>query len=152
MLRMVRGVFGLALSVALLLAMVAPGVAQEAPSGKVAITSRGFAVLFGVNWGDGVLTMPDGSTHKFSVENVKVLSVGGSVVDAEGEVYNLKQVRDLEGNYSAAEAGFAIIGGLDGVTMKNEHGVVINLRATQLGLSLTLGGGSMAIKLKSHLY
>lgn len=149
---MVRGLFGLALAATALLAMVAPGAAQDAPSGTVEITSTSIAAGFGFNWGDGTLTLPDGSTHKFSVENPKVAAVGVSAVKATGSVYNLKRVQDLEGYYRAAEAGLAIGAGVSGMTMKNEHGVVIHLQATQLGINFTLGMGGMFIKLKSHLF
>lgn len=149
---MVRGLFGLALATAALLATVAPGAAQGAPSGTVEITSITVAAGFGVNWGDGTLTLPDGSKHKFSVENIKGAAVGVSTVKATGSVYNLKRVQDLEGNYQSAEAGIAIGAGVSGMTMKNEHGVVIHLQATQLGINFTLGIGGMSIKLKSHLF
>ena len=149
---MVRGLFGLALAAAALLAMVAPGAAQEAPSGTVAITSTTLAVGFGFNRGDGTLTMPDGSTHKFSVENLKMFAVGVSKVDATGTVYHLKEVRDLEGRYSELEAAIAIGFGVGGITMRNEKGVVIHLQDTQLGLNITLGAGGMVIKVKSHLF
>lgn len=149
---MVRGLFGLALAATALLAMVAPGAAQEAPSGTVEITSITIAPGFGFNWGDGILTLPDGSKHKFSVENPKVAAVGVSTVEATGSVYNLKRVQDLEGCYRTAEAGIAIGAGVSGMTMKNEHGVVIHLQATQLGINFTLGIGGMNIKLKSHLF
>ena len=152
MIGMVRGLFSLALAAAALLAMAAPGAAQEAPSGTVEITSTTIAVGFGFNWGDGTLTLPDGSKHKFSVENLKVAVVGVSTVEATGSVYNLKRVRDLEGTYVEGEAGIAIGVGFSGMTMKNENGVVINLSATQLGINFTLGAGGLSIKMKSHLF
>jgi len=149
---MIRGLLGLALAAAALFATVVPGSAQEAPSGTVEISSITVAVGLGVNWGDGTLTLPDGSKHKFSVENSKLVAVGVSTVEATGSVYNLKRVQDLEGFYRAAEAGIAIGAGISGMTMKNEHGVIIHLQATQLGLNFTLGMGGMSIKLKSHLF
>ncbi len=142
----------LAIAATALLAMVVPGAAQEAPSGTVEITSTSIAAGLGINWGDGTLTLPDGSKHKFSVENPKVAAVGVSTVKATGSVYNLKRVQDLEGVYRAAEAGIAIGAGVSGMTMKNEHGVVIHLQATQMGINFTLGIGGMNIKLKSHLF
>ncbi len=149
---MVRGLFGLALAATALLATVAPGVAQEAPSGTVEMTSISAAAGFGFNLGDGILTLPDGSKHKFSVENPKIAAVGVSTVKATGSVYNLKRVRDLEGVYQVVEAGIAIGAGVSGMVMKNEHGVVIHLHTTQLGINFTFGIGGMSIKMKSHLF
>ena len=149
---MMRGLFVLALNVATLLAMSAPGAAQDAPSGKVEITAITIAAGFGATWGDGTLTLQDGSTHKFSVEYIKMVAAGVSTVQAEGNVFNLKRVRDLEGNYVVGEAGLAVGAGLSGLTMKNENGVVINLKATQVGINFTLSLGGMTIKVKSHLF
>jgi len=149
---MVRGLFGLALSAAALLAMAAPAAAQDAPSGTVEIASKNIGIGIGASWGDGTLTLPDGTKHKFSIESWKFLAAGASFSDTTGTVYDLKQVRDLEGTYVAGEAGLAVIGGLDGVTMKNEKGVVINFWGAQWGANFTLGGASIAIKLKALIY
>ena len=149
---MVRGLFGLGLAVAAILAMVAPGRAQGTPSGTVEISTSTIALGFGANRGDGILTLRDGSKHKLSVENIKVGAVGVSVVEATGTVYNLKQLRDFEGTYVEGEAGIAIGVGGSGMTMRNEHGVVINLGGTQVGANFTLGLGRMYIRVKSHLF
>ena len=150
---MIRGLFVLPLAVATLLAMIAPSAAQDAPSGKVEITAITIAAGFGATWGDGTLTLQDGSTHKFSMENVKVVGAGLSTVEAEGNVYNLKRIQDFEGSYyTVGEVGMAIGFGVSGLTMKNENGVVINLKATQVGINFTLGLGVMAFRVKSHLF
>jgi hypothetical protein len=149
---MVRGLFGLALAAAAILAMAAPGAAQEAPSGTVEISTSTAAIVFGANRGDGVLTLQDGTKHKFSVENLKAGAVGVSTVEATGTVYNLKQLRDFEGDYLEGEAGVAIGVGVSGMTLKNEKGVVIKLQATQLGVNFTLGFGGMYVRVKSHLF
>ncbi len=148
--RKVRGLFGLALAAAALLTLVAPGAAQDAPSGTVEISSTTIAAGLGVNWGDGTLTLTDGRKIKFSVENLKVGSVGISSVTATGKVYNLKNVMDFEGNYVAAEAGVAIGGGISGLTMKNQKGVVVNLESTQGGINFTFGPGGVSFKLKTQ--
>jgi hypothetical protein len=147
-----RGLFSLVILAAALLAMVASGTAQEAASGTVEFTSKAVGAGVGVSRGDGTLTLQDGSKHTFSVENVKVGTVGISAVTATGHVYNLKEVRDFEGDYAEAEVGAVVGVGLGGITMKNDKGVVINLQAPQVGLNFTVGLGFMTIKLKSHLF
>ena len=149
---MVRGLFGFGLAAAALLAMVAPGAAQEAPSGTVEMTTTTIAVGFGASRGDGILTLQDGSKHKISVESIKMGAVGISVVEAMGTVYNLKRLQDFDGDYLEVEAGIAPGGGVSGMTMKNQKGVVINLRATQLGFNVSLGVGRMYLRVKSHLF
>lgn len=150
MIGIVRGSFSLVLAAVALLAMVAPGAAQETPSGTVEITTWTAAAGLGGARGDGVLTLADGKKYGISVENIKVGAVGVSYVQATGEVYNLKQVQDMEGNFVEGEAGIAVIFGVSGMTMKNDQGVVINLRATQWGVNVTLGFGGMYIRVKSQ--
>jgi hypothetical protein len=149
---MVRGLFGLTLAAAAMLAMVAPGAAQEAPSGTVEITTWTAGLGFGAGKGDGVLTLADGRKYGISVENIKLRTVGVSYVQATGTVYNLKRVQDMEGNFLEGEAGIAVVYGVSGMTMKNDQGVVIKLRATQWGLNFTLAFGGMYIRVKSHLF
>ena len=148
MTRTIRGPSILVLAAATVFGMLAPGSAQEGASGTVEIASTTIAAGIGINWGDGTLTLNDGSKYRFSVENLKVGAVGISSVQAVGKVYNLKGVAEFEGNYVTAEAGLVIGGGASGLTMKNQNGVVINLQSTQAGINITLGPGGMAIKLK----
>jgi hypothetical protein len=151
MIGMVRGLFGLAVAAAAVLAMAAPGAAQEAPSATVEFTVWTAAAGLGAARGDGVLTMADGKKYGISVENLKVGTVGVSYVQATGHVYNLKQAQDIEGNFLEGEAGIAIIYGVSGMmTMKNEKDVAIKLFATQWGLNFTLGFGGMYIRVKSQ--
>jgi hypothetical protein len=150
MIGIVRGLFGLALAAAAILAMAAPGAAQEAPSATVEFTVWTAAAGVGAARGDGTLTMADGKKYGISVENIKVGAVGVTYVQATGHVYNLKQAQDLEGNFLEGEAGIAIIYGVSGMTMKNDKDVAIKIFATQWGLNFTLGGGGMYIRVKSQ--
>jgi len=150
MIGIVRGLFGFALVAVALLAMVAPSAAQEAPSATVEFTTWAVAAGFGAARGDGTLTLADGRKFGISVENIKVLSAGVTYVQSKGKVYNLKQPQDLEGNFLDGEAGIAAIFGVNGMTMKNEQGVVINIFSTQWGVNFTLGIGGMYIRVKSQ--
>jgi hypothetical protein len=150
MIGIVRGLFSLTLAAAALLAMAAPGAAQEAPSATVEFTVWTAAAGFGGARGDGTLTMADGKKYGISVENIKVGTVGVSYVQARGHVYNLKQAQDIEGNFLEGEAGIAVIYGVSGMMMKNEKDVGIKLFATQWGLNFTLGFGGMYIRVKSQ--
>lgn len=150
MIGIVRGLFSFTLAAVALLAMVAPSAAQNAPSATVEFTTWAAGAGVGAARGDGTLTLPDGRKYEISVENVKFLTVGFTYVQSKGSVYNLKQVQDLEGNFLAGEAGLAAIFGVNGMTMKNDQGVVINIFSTQWGINFTLGGGGMFIRVKSQ--
>ena len=150
MIGIVRGLFSLALAAVAILAMVAPSAAQGAPSATVEFTVWTAAAGFGAARGDGTLTMADGKKYGISVENIKVGAVGVTYVQATGNVYNLKQAQDMEGNFLEGEAGIAVIYGVSGMTMKNDKDVSINIFSTQWGLNFTLGFGGMYIRVKSQ--
>lgn len=60
----------------------------------------------------------------------------------------MKTVADFAGDYAAAQAGAAIVKGPVGLMMRNAKGVVINLKAIQTGVQLTLGARGLSIVMK----
>lgn len=64
-----------------------------------------------------------------------------------GEVFNLKQLLDINGDYIAASAGAALWGGETETTTKNQNGVVIEVRATtaRVDLRLSIDGASIKV-------
>jgi hypothetical protein len=117
------------------------------PSGKISIESTSIAAGVGVSWGDGVLSFK-GKQYRFSVDGLSLVDWGISKASAVGEVYNLTDVSKLNGNYLAGEAGFALVGGMGGVSMRNEAGVVLILRSVSKGAKLQLGPSGLKITLK----
>jgi hypothetical protein len=66
---------------------------------------------------------------------------------ATGKVYKLTQLSDFAGNYVAAGAGITVAGGGTALYLEDEHGVVIKLLSTEVGLKFKLsadgqGGGA----------
>ena len=118
---------------------------KKTPSGTVKIHGGSFALGIGWSWGEGTLTY-EGKEYKFKVSGMKVIDVGGSSFDAVGEVYKLKKLDDFPGTYVAGTAGAAVGGGVAASSMSNENGVMIDLRATKVGLQFTLAPGGMKIK------
>jgi hypothetical protein len=82
------------------------------------------------------------------VSGLSLVKVGISKVTASGRVYNLKSLRDFDGNYTAVGAGVTLAGGGSAVSMKNQNGVRVDLSATTRGVDFTLGGGGVDIHLK----
>jgi hypothetical protein len=117
------------------------------PSGKVTIESRSIAAGIGVTWGDGKLTFK-GKELGFSIDGLTLVDFGISKASASGEVYNLTDVSKFDGTYVAAEAGFALAGGIGGMTLRNQNGVVMNLHSVTRGAKLQLGTSGLTIKLK----
>ena len=117
------------------------------PSGKVSIESRSIAVGVGVTWGDGKLSFK-GKEYPFSIDGLTVVDFGISKASATGDVYNLTDVAKFAGTYVAAEAGFTLAGGMGGMVLRNQDGVVMHVRSTSRGARLQLGTSGLVIKLK----
>jgi len=133
----------------LVMAVASTAVAAEkaTPSGKVSLESTSIAAGIGVTWGDGKLTF-NGKDYPFSVEGLSLVDWGISKASAVGDVYNLTDVSKLAGNYVAAEAGFALAGGVGGMVLRNANGVVMHLRSVSQGAKLQLGTSGLTIKMK----
>ena len=117
------------------------------PSGTISLETKSIAAGVGVSWGDGKLTFK-GKEHKVSIQGLTLVDFGISKASAVGDVYNLTDVSKLEGDYVAGEAGFALAGGMGGMSLRNQNGVVMHLRSVTQGAKLQLGASGLTIKLK----
>ena len=120
----------------------------EQPDGTLNLTGGSFAVGVGYVWGDGAL-MYQGAKHKFKLSGVSIVDVGGAHITATGDVYHLQNLRDFNGNYTTVSAGLTAAGGGSVAILRNQHGVVIKLRATTEGLRFNLAAEGVDIKIKS---
>jgi hypothetical protein len=122
--------------------------AQKAtPSGKVALETTSIAAGVGVSWGDGNLTFK-GKTYPFSIDGLSLVDWGISKAQANGDVYNLTDPAKLAGTYVAAEAGLTLAGGMGGMVLRNQDGVILHLRSVSQGARLQLGTSGLVIKMK----
>ena len=121
----------------------------EDPSGTVTLESTSIALGIGVEWGHGTLTLNDGSTHKFEVKGISVVDLGISKVEATGDVFDLKNLADFPGDYSAVKAG-ATFGkkSAGDVILQNEKKVQIRLTPKGTGVQLTAAFGGVVISMK----
>lgn len=117
-------------------------------SGTVAMKTTTLAIGVGVQWGEGTFTMYDGKSYDLKISGLTVADIGISKAEAEGEVYNVVEAKDLEGIFVAGEAGGSLVGGGSVITMKNENGVVMKLKSTQKGARLTLAGEGLRVVLQ----
>ena len=117
------------------------------PSGKVTIQSTAIAAGVGVTWGDGKLSFK-GKDYPFSIDGLTLVDWGFSKVNATGDVYNLDDLAKFGGTYVAAEAGLTLAGGMGGMVLRNQNGVVLHVRSTSQGARLQLGTSGLTIKLK----
>ena len=129
-------------------ASTAPVADNATPDATVSLKGGSVAAGIGYTWGSGQLTFRDAS-HTFSIKGVSLVDVGATDYTATGNVYNLKDLSDFAGNYVAAGAGITLAGGATAVYLKNEHGVVIKLIATDIGLKFKLSADGVHVSLKS---
>ena len=125
----------------------APVAENAQPDATVTLKGGSVAAGVGYTWGHGELDYQSG-THMFSIKGVSIVDVGATGYTASGQVYNLKKLADFSGNYVAAGAGITIAGGGTAVYLKNEHGVVMKLISTDVGLKFKLSADGVHVALK----
>ena len=126
---------------------VAVGQEASAPSGTITVTATSVAAGIGWSWGKGTLTLLDGSQHDFKVSGLDVVAVGIKQATGVGNVYNLKNLEDFEGQYVKAAAGAVVGGGMGATSMRNDKGVVINITGVGQGIDFRLAVSGMEVKL-----
>jgi len=113
-------------------------IAQDKKADATLKLSEGnVAAGIGFSWGKGTLTY-QGKTYAVKVEGLSVGEVGVNRAEAAGNVYNLSKLEAFNGNYTAAAAGGTVGGGVGVTAMKNQNGVVIEMKSMTQGASLTL--------------
>src|ERR1051325_5135299 len=103
--------------------------AADHPDATVEFNGGSAAAGVGLSWGAGVIKYK-GRSYAFKVNGLSVGNVGVSRASGAGDVFNLKKLEDLNGNYVAVGAGLAVAGGGMAATMKNQNGVTINVKST----------------------
>jgi hypothetical protein len=126
----------------------APVAETSQPDATLTLKGGSVPAGIGYTWGHGELAFQE-STRSFSVKGVSVVDVGASDCSASGHVYNLKKLEDFSGNYVAAGAGMTVAGGGTALYLKNEHGVVVTLITTEVGLKFTLSADGVHVALEN---
>ena len=118
------------------------------PSGFVAMREVQVAYIGNAGGGHGTLTY-QGQSYPFRIAGLGVGGIGVSTVDAEGEVYGLNGVAEFPGAYAAGQYG-AVLGAasVGDIWLKNEHDVVLHLKAKREGLMLSVGADAIDIRLE----
>ncbi|MGB8562572.1 MAG: hypothetical protein WCD83_04050, partial [Pseudolabrys sp.] len=131
------------LAAAVMLISLAPPSYAESGTVRLRITRAGFIV--GAGGGTGTLVF-HGRTYPLSVGGLSVGTFGAATADVVGRAFNLRRAQDIVGTYTAVGAGVAIAGGATAARLRNQNGVVIEVRGRQIGLeaSLNLSGMSVA--------
>jgi hypothetical protein len=119
---------------------------DRTPDATVDLSGGSVAVGVGVDWAKGTLHF-NGQDVPVKVKGLSLVRVGASKISANGEVYNLKELSEFAGNYSAVAAGAALAGGGSVSAMRNDHGVVMHLHSMTVGVDLDLGVKGLEVSL-----
>ncbi len=126
-----------------------PAFSQErVKSGTVVIEQVQVAFIGSGNVGGGTLNF-HGKSYRFSIGGLGIGGFGISKMEAYGDVYNLKELRQFPGAYGQARYG-AVAGDKGGGEMwlQNPEGVLLSLRARRQGLAVSLGADAVIIDFK----
>jgi hypothetical protein len=109
------------------------------PVGKVSIEEEQIGLIVGGSIGGGTLTF-EGKEYPFKLKGLSAgMNVGLSKMSASGEVYDLTKVSQFPGIYTKLDASVAVGGGMGGLRLKNQNGVIMTLHSRTAGLDLNLG-------------
>lgn len=137
------------LTAALLISSLAGAAdAVKKPSGKVVINETQFGLIIGGSTGGGTLAFR-GKKYPFKIGGLSVgANIGVSKMSAVGEVYDLKDVTKFPGTYTKLDASIALGGGVGGLQMKNENGVIMRLDSRTKGLQFNLGVSGVTVTMQ----
>lgn len=129
-----------------LTAPVTPASAQASGDVRLKIVKAGLLVGGGV--GSGVLIYR-GRTYPFRLSGVSLgITAGATVGRLEGRASGIREVSDFAGSYSSVGGGAALVGGLNGVHLRNEKGVTMVLQGPKAGLEFAANISGIRISLK----
>ena len=123
----------------------APAAAAQPATIEFELYKAGFIV--GVSGGRGTLHF-QGKAYPLSIGGVSVGATAGvSKAELAGEVHNLLRLEDIEGTYTALQAGLALGGGEKVTQLENARKVRLVVRGKQIGIELSLDLNGMQITL-----
>jgi hypothetical protein len=129
--------------------MPAAAQAPGKPDGTIEITLWRAGFIVGGSGGSGVLHFKENG-YNLNIGGVSVgATIGVARTEFVGEVYNLKQARDIEGTYTAVSAGGAVAGGAGVAELQNARGVRLRVTGRQIGLMVSIDLSGMQIAIRS---
>jgi hypothetical protein len=123
-----------------------PSLAQATGQVRVKIIKAG--LLVGGGAGRGMLTYR-GKVYPFRITGLSLgITAGATIGRLDGRASDIREVTDFAGTYSSVGGGFALVGGINGVQLRNEKGVTILLQGPKAGLELAANISQISISLQ----
>src|SRR5437763_16057282 len=123
---------------------------ESRPDATLRLSTGGFALGVGVNWGSGTLTYR-GKDYPVKVKGLSVGRVGATSSSASGEVFNLKRLQDFNGHYNvigAGTRGVTLGAGRTGTILSNQAGVIVRISSTHQGVAVNVTGFGVDLQLQ----
>jgi hypothetical protein len=120
---------------------------SHADTGSVRFSVGSAGFIIGVGGGSGVLRFR-GRTYPLSIGGARIGTIGASATEVQGVARNLRQASDIVGTYSVVGAGVAVGAGAGTARLRNERGVVLDVRAVKVGLEANLNLGGVTISMR----
>ena len=119
-------------------------IAGMSPAGTVTLTE---IIAAGATGGKGTLSF-QGRSYPFKLAGGVTGGGGASSTQAAGEVYNLTRVADFAGLYAQNSGGIGLnTSTTSDLWLRNKAGVVMHLRGTQTGVTLSLGREEVLVEM-----
>ena len=121
------------------------------PAGTFVAVVKSAGFIIGVRWGEGTISLNNGTKHRFSLSGGKLMEIGAAKKHLTGTIYNLSKLDDFPGLYLGIGGGLtAVTKGLGGASITNGQCVVMNAVAAEsagLQVSMPIAPGGVTIKL-----
>jgi hypothetical protein len=121
---------------------------SQADTGTLRIVFGKVGLVAAVGSGEGVLTF-HGKHYAFLVAGASIgATLGVSTTVLRGTAINISTPSDLAGTYTGVGGGAAVAAGVSGVRLRNEKGVVLELRGAKLGVEVSANLALTTITMK----
>jgi hypothetical protein len=122
---------------------------SHAISGTVRVAVAKAGLVVGAGAGRGTLTFRH-RNYSFTVQGLSLgLTAGASISKLTGRADYINELSDFSGLYTVVGGGGALVGGIGGVQLKNDKGVLISLQGPKAGLEFAANISSVVIILNS---
>ena len=121
---------------------------SQADTGTLRVVFGKVGLVAAVGSGKGVLTFL-GKRYAFLVAGASIgptLALSTNVL--HGTALNISTPGDLAGTYTGVGGGAAVAAGVSGVRLRNEKGVVLELRGAKLGVEVSANLALITITMK----
>ena len=121
---------------------------SQADTGTLRVVFGKAGLIAAVGSGEGVLTF-HGKRYGFLVAGASIgATLAASTSVLRGTAVNISTPSDLAGTYTGVGGGAAVAAGVSGVRLRNEKGVMLELRGAKLGVEVSANLALITITMK----